>query len=338
MSKPPPRRAETQFIQSTYDQLAQVGVSDLCCSPFDLYGEHDLAMVPDDVLRLSSGCGHPVDDAAIWSGSIVLDIGSGAGADCLLAAHRTGPTGQVIGVDPSPAMRQRAEQHRDELGLTWIRYLPGTADQLPVPDSSVDFVISNCVLSLSAEPPHTWSEIGRVLRPGGRAVVSDIVSESPEASLVSKTRCETGVNWDSYQQTLHSCGFSGIQLLRVRQARFRDGATAQSVTFQARIGMPKGHVTIQLLHHPDNRAKAQDLLRALSDAAQRLRLPMNLHLLSTADQSAAAIAELLLGVHENGQRTATLAAALDGRAFLAEIDDVRSAADQIINEIGSRTG
>src|SRR5262249_46413545 len=153
------------FIETTYEELAQLGDSGLCCSPIELYSPDELATLPDEILRLSSGCGHPVEDAEIMPGMTVLDIGSGAGADAILAARRTGPTGRVIGVDPSASMRERAVRTMADLGLTWVDVRAGTAESLPVSDGEVDLVISNCVLSLSTHPTRAWTEIARTLRP-----------------------------------------------------------------------------------------------------------------------------------------------------------------------------
>lgn len=283
---------DAAFIQATYEQLAQLGDSRLCCSPLDLYSPEELTSLPDDVLRLSSGCGHPVDDATIEPGSTVLDIGSGAGADCLLAAQRVGPTGTVIGVDPSPSMRTLAATHRDRLGLPWIDYRDGTADALPCPDNSVDLVISNCVLALSTDPVATWTEIGRVLVPGGQAVVSDIVGGSTDG-VQAQARCETGVEWPTYRAVLHTAGFSGVRPVRVRQTRFRDGATACSVTFHARHAMPTGHASIDVLYRQSHRPTADHLARALGAASKAAHLPVSIRLIDVESPTHAACANLL---------------------------------------------
>src|SRR5262249_19041379 len=221
----PRRRAERMtttgpdgaaFITATYDQLARLGDSDLCCAPIELYRPDELALLPEEVLRLSSGCGHPVEDADISAGLTVLDIGSGAGADAILAARRTGPGGTVIGVDPSAAMRQRAARTAAELELPWVEFRAGTAENLPVGESSVDVVISNCVLSLSTDPTRAWTEIARILRPGGRIVVSDIVGGAATETVEAKTRCETGIEWPEYRALLTVLGFAAIRLVRVR--------------------------------------------------------------------------------------------------------------------------
>lgn len=254
------------FIEATYEQLAQLGDSGLCCSPRELYSADDLATLPEEILRLSSGCGHPVQDASITPGMTVLDIGSGAGADAILAARRTGPTGRVIGVDPSASMRERATRNAAELSLTWIDFRAGTVEALPVDDDTADLVISNCVLSLSADPTTAWTEIARALRPGGQIVVSDVVGGADTETLRSKTRCETGIEWADYQAMLLRLGFSGIRPLRVRAARFRDGNTAHSITIHAWHGLPKPRIAVDLISPGSHATATATLARTVTEA------------------------------------------------------------------------
>src|SRR5215470_4337029 len=253
------------FIETTYEQLAKLGDSGLCCSPIELYSEEELASLPDEILRLSSGCGHPVEDADITRGMTVLDIGSGAGADAFLAARQTGPTGRVIGVDPSESMRERAVRNAAELGLTWIEFRAGTAEHLPVDGGTVDLVISNCVLSLSTDPIGAWTEIARTLKPGGQIAVSDIVGGAAAETLDAKTRCETGIEWPDYQAMLLSLGFSAIRPVRVRAAKYRDGSTARSVTIRAVRGLPRPRIAVDLIHAPGT-ATATALAEQISDS------------------------------------------------------------------------
>lgn len=263
---------EAAFVQLTYDELARLGQSDLCCSPADLYSPEELAALPEGVLSLSSGCGHPVEGADIRSGETVVDIGSGAGADCFLAGRLTGPAGRVVGVDPSPAMRARAEGHRDDAGMPWVSFAAGDASSLPLPDVFADVVISNCVLSLAVDPTAAWREISRVLKPGGRFVVSDIIGGDPDAPpddhLTAKARCESGLTWDEYRRVLGACGLRGLRLLRVGTATFRDGHRAQSVTIAG--GGRTAGVHSVILHHPDHGEAAAELAARVAAACRDL--------------------------------------------------------------------
>lgn len=261
---------EAAFVRLTYDEMARLGQSVLCCAPGALYSDAELATLPADVLRLSSGCGHPVDGADIGPGETVVDIGAGAGADCFLAAARTGPTGRVVGVDPSPAMRAQAGRYRDEAGLTWVSFVEGDASALPLPDGCADLVISNCVLSLVADAAVAWREIARVLKPTGRFVVSDIIGGARDAGPEAKARCETGLSWHEYRAILLGCGFHAVRILRAGAATFRDGFRAQSVTFAGERSAST--VEAAVLHDPDHAAAASALLAEADAACRRLGL------------------------------------------------------------------
>ncbi len=142
------------------------------------YRTEDLAALPVDAVANSFGCGNPVALAAIREGDTVLDLGSGAGIDILLAAKLTGPSGKVIGVDMTPAMIERARANAAAAGLNNIDVRKGIIEDLPIESNSIDLVISNCVINLSPEKQRVFSEIHRVLKSGGRISISDIVAES----------------------------------------------------------------------------------------------------------------------------------------------------------------
>jgi arsenite methyltransferase len=148
------------------------------------YSDEEIAALPPDAVVNSFGCGNPLAFSEVKPGDVVLDLGSGAGIDLLLAAKKVGRTGKVIGVDMTDAMLEKARENIVAAGLTNIEVRKGIIEDLPVDDGSVDWVISNCVINLSPEKPKAFAEIARVLKPGGRMLVSDIVAEDlpPEIS------------------------------------------------------------------------------------------------------------------------------------------------------------
>jgi AhpD family alkylhydroperoxidase len=181
------------------------------------YGEAELASLPADAVEHSFGCGNPLAFSAVQPGQVVLDIGSGAGIDCLIAAEKVGPTGKVIGLDMTPEMIERARRNAREAGVTNVEFRLGDAEQMPVDDASVDWVISNCVINLSPDKPAVFREIARVLRPGGRIAISDIVAaELPEAVRQSQdawTGCLAGaISEEAYVAGLQAAGLADVRV------------------------------------------------------------------------------------------------------------------------------
>lgn len=182
------------------------------------YDAEALAALPEDAVTNSFGCGDPLAMALVKPGDTVLDLGSGAGIDLLLASKFTGPEGEVIGVDMTDAMIERARANIAEAGADNVEVRKGVIEELPVDDSSVDIVISNCVINLSPEKPAVFSEISRVLKPGGRFSVSDIVAEDlPDwvrAIPDAYSACVSGAIPEAdYVQGLRDAGLTDIEVV-----------------------------------------------------------------------------------------------------------------------------
>ncbi|MBK8823028.1 MAG: arsenite methyltransferase [Anaerolineales bacterium] len=194
------------------------GPSD-CCSPNNiLYPEQLLTTVPTDVSSTSYGCGDPITLASLKPGQTVLDLGSGAGLDCILAAQKVGETGKVIGVDMTPEMIERAQANVKKVNLNNVEFRHGYLESLPVENNTVDVIISNCVINLSPDKEKVFSEAFRVLAPGGKLAVSDIVTdgELPEVirqSLSAWAGCVAGaVEAKDYIAMMESVGFTNISI------------------------------------------------------------------------------------------------------------------------------
>jgi len=204
--------------------------SEPCCDPVtsDLYGAGDAAAVPDTALRASLGCGNPTALAELHPGEVVLDLGSGGGIDVILSARRVGPTGKAYGLDMTDQMLALAEENRRKAGVTNVEFLKGRIEQVPLPGESVDVIISNCVINLSADKAQVLREAFRVLKPGGRLAVSDVVvrGEMPPAvrrSMELWVGCIAGaLTEDDYRRMLEAAGFTDIELETTRVYELED--------------------------------------------------------------------------------------------------------------------
>lgn len=190
------------------------------CDPItsNLYGEGEARSVPEAAMRASLGCGNPTALAKLGLGETVLDLGSGGGIDVLLSAKRVGPTGKAYGLDMTDEMLALAEENKTKSGLTNVEFLKGEIENIPLPENTVDVIVSNCVINLSGDKDRVLREAFRVLKPGGRFAISDVVvrGEVPEQirkSMELWVGCVAGALSDTeYQQKLAAVGFDAIDI------------------------------------------------------------------------------------------------------------------------------
>jgi ubiquinone/menaquinone biosynthesis C-methylase UbiE len=202
------------------------GAEGLSCSPADgtgvfggtLYDEASRGDVPEAAVNASLGCGVPTEVAALDAGETVLDLGSGAGVDVLISARRVGPTGTAIGLDMTDEMLDLARANARAAGADNVEFRKGYLEQMPVADDSIDVVISNCVINLSADKSRVIHEAARVLRPGGRFAVSDVIAddgmdEATMADMAAWTGCVAGALTEAeFRATLERAGFEDIDI------------------------------------------------------------------------------------------------------------------------------
>lgn len=212
-------------VRDKYGKAAQ-GVSDGgCCGggcddpiTSGLYGDSEASAVPEEALRASLGCGNPTALMTLNAGETVLDLGSGGGIDVLLSAKRVGPTGKAYGLDMTDEMLELARANQARAGATNVEFLKGDIEAIPLPDESVDVVISNCVINLASDKGKVLREAFRVLKPGGRFAVSDVVvrGEVPEAvrrNVELWVGCVAGALDESdYRAQLESAGFADVEI------------------------------------------------------------------------------------------------------------------------------
>lgn len=211
-----------QAVEEHYAELAQRGQS--CCSDAGYleligYSQEELAKLNDDVLSVGAGCGSPVARADLREGETVLDLGSGGGIDVFLAAQKVGPRGRAIGVDMTEAMVERARASAQKMGMTNVEFLLGEIESLPLEDASVDVVISNCVINLAPDKSRVFREAFRVLKPGGRLIVSDIVTRGSmtdpmKNDLSAWAGCLAGALEDQeYLKIIAEAGFEQVEVI-----------------------------------------------------------------------------------------------------------------------------
>ena len=212
-------------------QKGSCGPSGACgCDPVteNLYEASQTTGLPEGALLASLGCGNPTALADLHEGEVVLDLGSGGGIDVLLSAKRVGPTGKAYGLDMTDEMLALARQNQAKAGATNVEFLKGEIENIPLPAHAVDVIISNCVINLSADKGRVLQEAFRVLRPGGRFAVSDVVCRGEIPSVVRRNMelwvgCVAGALQDSqYRQLLADAGFVDIEIEPTRIYAFED--------------------------------------------------------------------------------------------------------------------
>lgn len=227
-----------EAVQERYASVARQvasGASTGCCGPLacdsithNLYDAAQMRGLPEAALQASLGCGNPTALGQLNAGETVLDLGSGGGIDVLLSARRVGPAGKAYGLDMTDDMLALARENQKKAGAENVEFLKGEIENIPLPDHSVDVIISNCVINLSADKDRVLREAFRVLKPGGRFAVSDVVvrGEVPEdirKSLLLWAGCIAGALSDQeYTAKLHAAGFEAVEIEAVRVYSIED--------------------------------------------------------------------------------------------------------------------
>ena len=230
-----------EMVRARYGGIAASQSSDSCCAPAATaccgpsssevekarrmgYSDAELAAVPEGA-NLGLGCGNPHAIAAMKPGEVVLDLGGGAGFDCFLASQQVGPTGRVIGVDMTHEMLKKARENAVKIGAENVEFRLGELEHLPVADNTADVVISNCVINLVPDKAQVFREAFRVLKPGGRVAISDVVNTAPlSAELKSDTAllcgCVAGAApVEQVSRWLNEAGFIGVQITPKPESR-----------------------------------------------------------------------------------------------------------------------
>lgn len=267
-----------KVVRERYARAATTGSS--CCEPTCCgddaattatevsraigYSETDLADIPEEA-NLGLGCGNPTAIASLQPGQTVLDLGSGAGIDCFLAAKQVGPEGKVLGVDMTPEMLERARGNAEKGGYSNVEFRLGEIEALPVADASVDVIISNCVLNLSADKGRVLREAYRVLRPGGRMVVSDLVSEIAVPGVLKG-------NLDAVAGCLPT--FRDAYLAEYREAGFENVRIVDESPYPASYLMDDDGVRDYLANHPDHKAEVEAFAGSIAGAHFEAHKPM----------------------------------------------------------------
>jgi arsenite methyltransferase len=229
-----------EIVKEKYGQAALRGTSGSCCGAADssgstcdpitsnLYDAAQMQQIPGEALQSSLGCGNPTALAKLNPGEIVLDLGSGGGIDVLLSARRVGPTGKAYGLDMTDEMLALANENKRKAGAENVEFLRGEIENIPLPDNSVDVIISNCVINLSADKDRVLREAFRVLKPGGRFAVSDVVTRGEVDAKIRQNillwvGCVAGaLEENEYRDKLVAAGFEQVEIEPTRVYRVED--------------------------------------------------------------------------------------------------------------------
>lgn len=248
-------RAETQLGKTETIELKATSsdaacADDACCGPAEapqeessgwadkLYSAQELGTVPQEVQEMSLGCGNPMAIAELKLGEAVLDLGSGSGLDCFLAANQVGETGKVVGLDMTDSMLELAARNLEKVGAKNVEFTKGEMESMPLPDDQFDVIISNCVINLSPDKDAVFRESARVLKPGGRMRVSDIVwTRTPTAEetsdLASWAGCIAGaLEIQEVESKLTEAGFTDIKIEVTEQGENNGWASADISAFK----------------------------------------------------------------------------------------------------------
>jgi arsenite methyltransferase len=207
--------------------------SSCSCSTPKNYPAEELQTLPEDLADVSLGCGNPISAIDLREGDTVVDLGSGGGLDCFLAAQKVGSRGRAIGVDMTPEMIEKAQANAGKIGAANVEFRLGQIESLPIADGEADVIISNCVINLSPDKPAVFREMYRALKPGGRVAVSDIVTRGPMSPLVAKSLeswagCVAGaLDVDEYRHGLTEAGFLDVAVTPANGTPF--SGTAQQL-------------------------------------------------------------------------------------------------------------
>ncbi len=236
-TEPDAIREEVRTYYAAAATVAASGQAACCVNDAINFGSgmyDDLADLPDAAALASIGCGNPTAVADLLPGEVVLDLGSGGGIDVLLSARRVGPTGKAYGLDMTQEMLDLARRNAHEAGAHNVEFLEGHIEKIPLPEATIDVIISNCVVNLSPDKPAVFAEMNRVLREGGRIGISDVVAEdqlTPEERARRGTRvgCIAGaLSVSEYEQGLEAAGFVDVDITFTHPVE--DGVHAAVVT------------------------------------------------------------------------------------------------------------